>query len=218
MFELPGMTNSGDDKQDLDSIRRYLSRLVPQLEMELMSAREDSYQDELMRQRTGMGGSNKNATAGALAEHVLRKDNPHGVTLAQLGFNLDKAVAVEFTQHGMMARIGDKRGVQLEVQTVDANAQQWSLDSGNIVYAAMPLGDWDRPFEKLFGARAGISAANVNDVWLGGLTGSGGKAIGTVRLFCATDSTPDEHGVIIMKQLKINVIGVGVFGYESESE
>lgn len=217
MFELPGMTNSGDDKQDLDSIRRYLSRLVPQLEMELMSAREDSYQDELMRQRTGMGGSNPNGTAGALAEHVLRKDNPHGVTLAQLGFSLDKAVAVEFTQHGMTARIGDKHGVQLEVQTVDANVQQWRLDSGTIVYAVMALGDWDRPFERIFGARAGISAANTNDVWLSGLTGSGSAAMGTVRLYHTTDSTPDEHGVIMLsRQLKINVIGVGVFGYESE--
>ena len=217
MFELPGMTNSGDDKQDLDSIRRYLSRLVPQLEMELMTAREDSYQDELMRQRTGMGGSNPNGTAGALAEHVLRKDNPHGVTLAQLGFSLDKAVTVEFTQHGMTARIGDKHGVQLEVQKVDANVQQWQVDSGNIVYAAMALGDWDRPFERIFGARAGISAANVNDVWLSGLTGGSGVRMGTVRLYHATDSEPDAQGTIMVSRiLKVNVIGMGVFGYESE--
>lgn len=214
MLELPGMTNSGDDKQDLDAIRRYLARLVPQLEMELMNAREDSYQDELMRKRTGMGGGSTQHTAGALAEHVLRRDNPHGVTLAQLGFSLDKACTVEFTDHGLVARIGERHGLQLTAHREEIKPTTWRVDAGVVAYTDKALSRWDRPFERLYLTQAMISAANTNDVWLGGLTGSGVTDIGTLRLYLATEETPNEEGKIyISRTLTIQVIGVGVFGY-----
>lgn len=217
MLELPGMTTSGDARQDVQKILRYLSKLVPQLEMELANAQQDGYTGAMNALSQGVGVVNKNTTAGALAAHELRKDNPHGVTAAQLGLTLDKLLAVELKNSGMTARIGEKRGLQMNVQEKTVNISQWT-QKGGVAWADADLGDWATPFQVLYYTGLTADGSGDMEVWAGPVLGGSRERIGTVRIYRTCDievaeGSTNSREIEELKVVKLMIMGLGVFGY-----
>jgi hypothetical protein len=225
MLELPGLTNTGDTRRDIDTIRRYLARLVPQLEMELTAARQDGYQDAYSALSQELGSVNKNTTAGALAQHVLDKANPHGVTLAQLGYSADNLAPVELTPGGMTVRVGGKRGLQINVQDVTIELSQWhrvyqhgsageeqwqSLDP--VCYADAELGGWEREIPLPFYAAATLAVPTDRDCWAGNLSGMTKDQAGTLRVYRLAE-TGEGAQTEVARTITARVIGLGVYGY-----
>lgn len=217
MLELPGLTSSGDLGKDLDGLKRYIARLVPALEMELISANQDDYQNEYNAQTKGIGNANKTNTAGALVAHELRKDNPHKVTAGQLGLSLDKLVTVSFNRdtEGFMVRIGEKRGLQINVQMTNVEISVWHV-IGEMAYADADLGEWEQPIPILYAAVPVLRTGSERDCWAGQMDGSSGEQIGTLRFYLP------EIGVLIdeedtdfeaQRNIPLTVVGLGVFGY-----
>ena len=217
MLELPGLTSSGDLGKDLDGLRRYIARLVPALEMELITAKEDDYQAEYNAQKLGVGVSDKRSTAGALAAHELRQDNPHRVTAAQLGLTLDRLVTIEFAGQGLTARIGEKRGLQVNVQSAEASVSSWT-QIGGTAWADVNLGDWAAKIPVLYAVIPMMRAGSSKEFWPGIISGSDTDHIGTLRIHrgCAIDTNEGAiNSGTISEQVTIplTVIGLGVFGY-----
>ena len=184
MLELPGLTNTGDNTRDIDSIRRYLARLIPQLEMELMSAQQDQYLDAYNALSQELGTVNGSTTAGALAQHVLDRGNPHKVTLSQLGFSADDLAKVEILDKGIVLRIGGKRGLQINVQTEQIEISEWFhveqqgrsdpaapywTSTDPVAYADAALGGWEKEIPLPYWVGATLSAATDRDCWTGNL-------------------------------------------------
>ena len=218
MLELPGMTNTGDDKKDLDAIRRYLGRLVPQLEMELTEARQDGYQNAYNALSQGVGAADTGSTSGALAEHILARNNPHHVTLAQLGYSADKFITVTFLAAGLMVRLGEKKGLQIVCQDVTMTISEWT-QHGGIAYADIEsLGDWEYSFSTLYHENVMMQAGTDKDFWPGPMAGNDGESMGGIRIYheCGQDAsgTGDGTGTFTDdRNITMTVIGLGVFGY-----
>jgi hypothetical protein len=222
VLELPGLTNTGDNTRDIDAIRRYLARLIPQLEMELMSAQQDKFLDAYNALSQELGTVNGSTTAGALAQHILDKRNPHGVTLAQLGYNPDNLAAVELTPHGVTIRIGGKRGLQVNVQSVSLEISEWihvkqQAQTGEdtaegrdpVCYADAALGSWEREIPLPYWVGATLSAATDRDCWAGNLSGWGKNDMGTLRIYRLEDiDVPGD-----LRTIPVHIIGLGVYGY-----
>lgn len=221
MLELPGLTSSGDLGKDLDTLKRYIARLVPALEMELINAGQDDYQEQLSAQTQGVGSAKKQSTAGALVAHELRYDNPHRVTAAQLGLTLDKIMTVTFTTSGLAVRIGEKRGIQINVQDVEPVVNQWEHVEATD-WADAALGSWEAEIPVLYAVIPALRAGNSKEFWLGVLSGSTGENIGTLRIHRGCGVDPEENpGTYIARHteehmIPMTVIGLGVFGYGEE--
>lgn len=217
MLELPGIMRTGDAEQDVDKILRYLARLVPQLEMELTSAGQDGYGSAMSALSQGLAADTQ-TTAGALAAHELRRDNPHKVTAAQLGLTLDRLVSVHFAGGGLVVLIGDKRGLQVNVQEITVTVTEWT-QHGGIAYADVALGDWDAvipvPYAVIPIARGGATA----DCWAGPLTPAAGReSIGTLRIYheCSISVAENAQNDGVFEEervIPLTIIGLGVFGY-----
>ena len=215
MLELPGLTSSGDIGKDLDSLRRYIARLVPAVEMELINAGQDNYQAELSAQKQGVGAPNKDSTAGALVAHELRRDNPHRVTAGQLGLSLDKLVGITFLEEGagITVRIGEKRGVQINIQDTHAEIREWTR-SGGVAWAEADLGAWEEKIPILYAAVPVLRTGSTGDCWGGQLTGSGPEQIGTMRFYLSSAIDETESDTFAaLRNIPMTVIGWGVFGY-----
>lgn len=226
MLELPGLTSTGDVGKDLDNLKRYIARLVPALEIELIGAKQDDYASEYNAQKLGVGASDKQTTAGALVAHELRQDNPHHVTAGQLGLTLDKLVTIAFTASGLMARIGDKRGVQINIQDVSVTVESWTVNE-NLRYADMDLGEWEAKMPVLFAAYPALKGSRAErNTWAGTLIGSGSEQIGTLRIYrpggAAVEQVDDEYVVVgetgqnETVTVQLTMIGMGVYGYGDE--
>lgn len=218
MLELPGLTVSGDAGQDVEKILRYLSKLVPQIDMELMNAQQDGYSNAMNALSQEIGTVDKNTTAGALAAHELRKDNPHQVTLPQLGFSMERYVRPEYNANGLTVRIGDKRGLMIIVQDVEVTVTEWT-QRGGVCWAQADLGEWRTEIPLMFYAGVQTQGGQAyRDYWAGNLAGSTGKYIGTVRLYHECGITIQNEQVIEgtvqdTREIRLTAIGVGVFGY-----
>lgn len=212
MLELPGMTVSGDAGEDVQRILRYLSKLVPQLEMELVNAKQDDYSSAMNALTQGVGVVDRSSTAGALAAHELRKDNPHGVTAAQLGISLDKAVKVSLNNGGLCVRIGEKRGLQINAQDVSLEVTSWTRHGG-VSYVDKDLGEWNDKIPVLYYAGVTLRNSADKDIWPGNLAGSETEQMGRLRIYHECDSGEDSVPVGDAMTVRMTVIGVGVFGY-----
>ena len=180
MLELPGMKTTGNPQADLENIRRYLSRLVPQLEMELLNANQDDYANEYNARAQNLGTGRSGTTAGALAEHVLDQRNPHKVTLAQLGFSYDKFVTIDPTDKGMVIRAGHKAGLQINLQRVTVQADVWNVVN-QIRYIELELGEWERKLPVPMWVGATIASGGM-DCWIGSVSGTLPETSGTTRI------------------------------------
>ena len=223
MLELSGLTSSGDLARDVDNIRRYLVRLIPQLEMELANAKTDNYLDAKGRIANGMASGkpeDAQTTAQAIAAHMLDKGNPHGVTLAQLGFSFDRAAQVNFTDTGMVFRIGGEHGLQINTQKVTVPVAEWTVNGG-IAWAEVNLEEWERPTGVLSYAQAQILGAQnnasqrVDDVWCGTIRSFTQEQCGLLRLFkrAETEDATDPAE----RRVTVGIMGVGVYGYGEQS-
>lgn len=225
MLDLPAMMTTGDAARDLDTIRRYLVRLIPQLEMELAECRADSYGDALARRQNGMAAQRASGEAvtgaEALADHILDRNNPHGVTLAQLGFTTEKLTNVLFTETGVRLRLGGKTGLEFVTQTfaVKALADSWTREKA-AYYQDIDVGEWE---EKPALPVITIPLMTGSDApcWLGQLTGSTRTQAGVIRVFCPAeqDVYDEDEGRWIYHDppgdinLTITALGLGVYGY-----
>ena len=219
MLELSGLTSSGDLARDVDNIRRYLVRLVPQLQMELENAKTDNYLDAKGRIVNKMASGkayDAQTTAQAVAAHLLDKGNPHGVTLAQLGFTFDRAAQATFTETGAVFKIGGEHGLQINTQRVSVPVNQWTV-TGGISWAEVNLDAWERPAGVLSFVQAQILGAlnnasqRVDDVWCGTIRSFTQEQCGILRLFKRAeteDATEQED-----RTVTVVIMGVGVYGY-----
>ena len=218
MLELPGLTVSGNANQDIQKILRYLSKLVPQIDMELMNANQDDYSNAYNALSQEIGNVDKSTTAGALAAHELRKDNPHDVTLNQLGFSMDRYVKTEYTANRLTVWIGEKRGLQINVQDAEITISEWE-QSGGVCWAEAAIGQWQREIPLMFWAGVTVRGGQAdNDYWAGPISGSTSTNIGTVRMYheCGINILNDEvvEGTVTeTREIRLTAIGVGVFGY-----
>lgn len=218
MLELPGLTNTGDLRADVDTIRRYLARLIPQLEMELANAEQDDYAEAYNALSQGVGSANKMSTAGALAAHQLDYANPHRVTAAQLGLDLDKLVSITFVNAGAVFKVGAKRGIQVNIQTMRVTVDTWT-QHGGVAYADVDLGQWDAVLPVPYYIHVLADGGVNRDYWAGPLTGTGDrKDIGTVRIYheCGVDvreGATNEGDYTDERIIPLTILGLGVFGY-----
>ena len=218
MLELPGMNNTGDVRKDLDAIRRYLTKVVPQIDMELMRAQQDDYTDAMNALTQEIGTVDKNSTAGALASHELRKDNPHGVTLEQLGFSMGNFVRVKYTSESLVVMIGDKKGLKIVTQDAVRTVREWT-QVGGVSFAEVAVGDWEEKIPLLFYTGVSLRGGVPSDYWAGPLRGTTNETIGTLRIYheCSieTGEDADNDKTIIdeSRNVSMTIIGVGVFGY-----
>lgn len=219
MLELSGLTSSGDLARDVDNIRRYLVRLVPQLEMELENAKTDNYLDAKGRIANGMASGKADdaqTTAQAVAAHMLDKGNPHGVTLAQLGFSFDRAAQVNFTDTGMVFRIGGEHGLQINTQRVSVPVNQWTV-TGGIAWAEVNLDAWEQRAGVISFVQAQVlhaqsnSGQRMDDVWCGVIRSYTRDECGTLRLFKYAETQDATEQVD--RTVTIGLMAVGVYGY-----
>jgi len=219
LLELSGLTSSGDLARDVDNIRRYLVRLVPQLEMELENAKTDNYLDAKGRIANGMASGKADdaqTTAQAVAAHMLDKGNPHGVTLAQLGFSFDRAAQVNFTDTGMVFRIGGEHGLQINTQRVSVPVNQWTV-TGGIAWAEVNLDAWEQRAGVISFVQAQVlhaqsnSGQRMDDVWCGVIRSYTRDECGTLRLFKYAETQDATEQVD--RTVTIGLMAVGVYGY-----
>lgn len=219
MLELSGLTSSGDINRDVDNIRRYLVRLIPQLEMELANAKTDNYLDAKGRITNGMASGKADdaqTTAQAIAAHMLDKSNPHGVTLAQLGFSFDRAAQVNYTDTGMVFRIGGEHGAQINTQTVTVPVTAWTV-TGGIAWAEVNLDRWEQRAGVISFAQAQVlhaqsnSGQRMDDVWCGAIRSYTRDDCGTLRLFKYAETQDATEQVD--RTVTVGLMAVGVYGY-----
>ena len=220
MLELPGITRTGDAEQDVDKILRYLARFVPQLQMELEDARADRYGEAMAALSQEVGTVDKTTTAGALAAHELRRDNPHKVTAAQLGLTLGGLVAVTLSDGNAIVRIGEKRGLQVNFQPLRLTVTQWT-QRGGVAYADVDLGAWVSKIPVRYATLAVAEGGVHQDYWIGAVTPGSGESVGTARIYHECDISIQEGSsnsgaVEETRVIPLTIIGLGVFGYGDE--
>lgn len=181
MLELPGLNSTGNVKTDLDQVRRYLGRLVPQLERALEDLGVDGLTEQLALRTQGLEGASDQTTSGALAGHLLDKNNPHGVTLDQLG-----AVQVEDYERGWLVVICGV-GIQCKWLSLDEAA---GTAAGGLYTEDADLGDWGRPFTELYYDWCKVRATDLQNVWAGCSAGADEEDAGHVRIFSTEDPVP----------------------------
>lgn len=219
MLELSGLTSSGDLARDVDNIRRYLVRLIPQLEMELENAKTDNYLDAKGRIANGMASGKADdaqTTAQAIAAHMLDKSNPHGVTLAQLGFSFDRAAQATFTDTGTVFKIGGEHGLQINTQKVTVPVTEWTV-TGGIAWAEVNLDAWEQRAGVITFVQAQVLHAENNsgqqkdDVWTGVIRSYTRDKCGTLRLYKYAETQDATEQVD--RTVTIGLMAVGVYGY-----
>lgn len=219
MLELSGLTSSGDLARDVDNIRRYLVRLVPKLEMELENAKTDNYLDakgRIVNKMASGKAEEAQTTAQAIAAHMLDKGNPHGVTLAQLGFSFDRAAQVNFTDTGMVFRIGGEHGLQINTQRVTVPVTEWTV-TGGIAWAEVDLDRWEQRAGVISFAQAQVlhaqsnSGQRMDDVWCGAIRSYTRDDCGTLRLFKYAETQDATEQVD--RTVTVGLMAVGVYGY-----
>lgn len=215
MFELPGLNSTGDVARDLDTVRRYLVRLVPQLEMQLEEAKADRYGDAIAMRLNGMAEKKASGVAAdgaaALADHILDKNNPHGVTLSQLGLSIDRITQRLTGENGTLIRIGGNRGAEIGTQTVRVTVLGENWDPGDALDTVdIDLGLWDQPFTALYQAVPALTRVTKGTAWLGQYTGWTRQHCGYVRVIRPHEEDEDPAEATV---LDISMIGMGVYGY-----
>lgn len=185
MFELPGLNSTGNVKQDLDQVRRYLARFVPQLEQELQQLGVDPFASALNERREGLtslsGAANQTSTAAAVAEHLMDKNNPHGVTLRQLGYTEPQAQVYQMDE-GMAITLG---GLGIEILQVEVPVMTAEAE-GTITRQDIALGDWPITYDEIY--MAGAQLIGI-DGWAGAIRDMDTEHCGTAAVYTTAAET-----------------------------
>jgi hypothetical protein len=194
MFEMPGLSGNGNPKEDLDRVRRWLMRFVPQLEQELSNLGTDNFTSAYNERLEGLvertGAEAQKTSAEALAEHILDNENPHKVTLEQLGYTEPQAVWTE-TEHGWAVTLG---GIMLEAMYAAVSVTGEA--AGSLYKATVEPGDWDVPFGSLSTTKVDwIAEAG----WIGGRHSQTESSAGAFEIY---DTAADMAGTAV-------IIGIG---------
>jgi hypothetical protein len=189
MLEMPGRKDSGNLKNDFENLVRWAQRLVPQLEQQMANLGTDNftsaYNERLEGMTTLTGAPNSKTTAEAVAEHLLDRNNPHHVSLGQLGYEVPQAVVNETTNGGSIT-LG---GIMLQWKTVEVPAGTGTA-SGQLYYLAGSLGDWDTEFSSLITCWAQQKESSGSNSWIGSIYSQTKTSAGTVKIFRGTESIP----------------------------
>ena len=181
MFEMPGLQSTGDVTKDLDSVRRWLARFVPQLEQILDNLGTDNftsaYNERLEGLTTLTSAGQQKTTSAAMAEHLLDRNNPHQVTLNQLGYEPPRMQVEE--KNG--TTILTVSGLMIEIMPVDIEAGTATAE-GNVFKRTASLGNWEQEFEALYIAMA---VPYNGDIWLGTRSSADNISAGDVTLYSA---------------------------------
>lgn len=192
MFELPGLNGSGDPKKDLEQVRRWLARFVPELEQQLSNLGTDNFTSAYNERVEGLatltGAAKSKTTAEAVAEHLLDKNNPHGVTLNQLGHK-DPSISMEATDHGWVIKLC---GLMIQAKYVQASLAPTQTSVSGIYEAAADMGDWDVPFGTLSACWARVTYRHA---WVGCVREADEQSAGYVYVY-RTNSSIDPDIVI----------------------
>ena len=194
MFEQPGMKHSDNLKDDVENLRRWLCRFVPELEMQLDSLGVDNFTNaynERMEGLTSLSEAGKQKTTSeALAEHLLDTKNPHKTTLAQLGYK-EPTATVEGGDDYLIIRFG---GLVVQIKFVALGATT-ATAAGNVYRHAVDCGDWPVKFESLYATTHSLNT--TTNCWAGSLRYQDNEHCGSVYIFSAAASTAAGTLVII---------------------
>jgi hypothetical protein len=196
MFEYPKTQASENLKEDVQEIRRWLSRFVPELEQQLADISTDNFMTDYNERAEGLtqltGAGAQKTTAGAVAEHLLDRNNPHGVTLSQLG-----ALRVVNTENGQVIHLC---GLMFQVKKLVISAGE-AQAIGNVFYRDVSLGDWDVPFSAIYTEWVDVNSMDqTKDCWLGARRTGGVTGCGRVRLYSAEAA---------QEAVRVNIYGIG---------
>ena len=182
MFQYPGLQQKENLKDEVQELRRWLARFVPELEQQLDNLGADNfttaYNERLEGVTTLSGAGKQKTTSEALAEHLLDTNNPHKTSLFQLGFSWP--VYTE-TTNGWSLVFG---GIMLQAKTVQLD-QHSGTAQNNIYRSDVTIGDWDTEFDTLFSSWAQVHAEGARTQWTGTIWGADKTSAGTVRLLCS---------------------------------
>lgn len=187
MFQNPGLREQENLKDEVREIRRWLNRFVPELEQQLDNLGADNfttaYNERLEGITTLSGAGKSKTTSEAVAEHLLDYNNPHRVSLHQLGLALP---AFSETDNGWALTFG---GILLQCRIVEVT-QHTGTARGNVYASDIALGDWDIEFSELMGTWVQAEAETAAIVWPGVMWGAGRISAGSTRLYCAGSTVP----------------------------
>jgi len=194
VFDYPGLKSNGDLKDEVEQLRRWLARFVPELERKLEDLGTDNFRTAYNERQEGItptnGATNQRSTSAAVAEHLLDKNNPHQVTAAQLK-NTGSGIISRETDNGWVMNL---YGLMIEAKYVLVEAVSGTETAVTGLYTRdVDLGDWDVPFGSLSAAWVRISS---EDGWTGSHWDVDEESCGSVSIY-GTRATTAETLVII---------------------
>lgn len=184
MFQYPGTRPGENLKDDVQQLRQWLAVFLPELEQQLANLGTDNFTtayNERIEGVTGLTGAAKQSTtAAAVAEHLLDRNNPHNVTLRQLGYQ-----GPQVTESEDGTRLITFGGLTMQVRDVPFEATA-AEGSSRVYRQEISLGDWAVPFTEILAE--GTQLAGMTDGWLGAVSGGDLEHCGTAVLYTPTNS------------------------------
>lgn len=184
MFQYPGVRDRENLKENVAELRSWLARFLPELEQQLSNLGTDNFTTAYNERLEGVtqlsGAGTQKTTSEALAEHLLDRKNPHGVSLAQLGF------AYKRTYSGWVIRLGP---LMLEAKTVSTSGT--GAARGSVYSLDVAMGEWDTAFGELYDVWAQATSDVAMSIWGSNCWGADEESAGTVRIFCPVAAVPD---------------------------
>ena len=197
MFEYPGSRMSDDLYNDVKDIKAWLNRFVPELEQQMANLGTDNfttaYNERLEGLTTLTGAAGSKTTADAVAEHLLDYNNPHRVSLSQLGY-IAPELKVETKNDSTILTLC---GLMIQLKPVSFESATASA-TGNIYYRSVSGGDWEKEFGELYTAFFVVDSGSRH--WPVRLTSKSKTSAGTLIMYCSRED--DEAGTA-------TVIGIG---------
>ena len=193
MFEYPGSRMGDDLYNDVKDIKAWLNRFVPELEQQLYNLGTDNFTSAYNERVEGLttlsGAPGSKTTAEAVAEHLLDYNNPHKVTLGQLGYQEPEVQAAS----GQGSTILVLCGLMIQIKTVEIDEATAEAE-GNVFKQSLDTGDWEAEFLEFYGATAVI---NTGDLWLGGIADASTTSAGTLTIYSAAAAAGEGTATII---------------------
>ena len=194
MFELPGLNPQDDVKKDLDALRRYLMKFVPQLEQELANLGTDNFTsayNERLEGLTSVQAAGKSvSTPEAIANHLLDHDNPHRVTAAQVGLG-------ETIHGGDGYACVDFNGWRYTLLWITHDAGETETQAGALYYDDISLGDWPVEMGEIFYTTAELVSGESGTVFRGARWGISEESAGTVRVY-RPEATDEGYEIFVL--------------------
>ena len=193
MFEYPGSRMSDNLYNDVQDIKLWLMRFVPELEQQLDNLGADNftsaYNERIEGLTTLSEAGKQKTTSDAIAEHLLDTKNPHKVTLGQLGYQPPQ-VTVEEDDGSLIVRLC---GLMIQIKPITI-ASGTATAEGDVFVQSVAVGDWEREFGALWACWATVSDGPV---WLGKHIDTSTTSAGTLTIYSATAAPGAGSATII---------------------